>query len=96
MLRWGQAGAVETTVSAVFDGEVFRPEGPVALPAHRRYRLTVEEVTPSGDEDGAETEGSELHPLSAIGALAVDMGVEDLAANHSRYARRRPRLGPAQ
>ena len=84
---------METTVSAVFDGEVFRPDGPVALPAHRRYRLTVEAEGPRMDGAVDEKEDGEVHPLSAISALAVDMGVGDLAADHDRYARRRPRTG---
>lgn len=84
---------MEKTVSAVFDGEVFRPEGPVALAAHRRYRLTVEEEPPHA-YDGVDEKGAgETHPLRAISALAVDMGVADLAFDHSRYARRRPRAG---
>jgi hypothetical protein len=70
-----------TTVRAVFDGRVFRPEVPVALEPNARYVLTVER------EDAEEVEG---YPLSALEALATDMGVADLAARHAWYARRRP------
>ena len=31
-----------TTIEATFDGQVFRPSGPVSLPANTTVRLTVE------------------------------------------------------
>lgn len=35
-----------TTLTAVFDGKVLRPEGNVELELNRRYRITVEVDTP--------------------------------------------------
>jgi len=73
----------------VFDGEVFRPDQPLTLPAHRRYRLTVQDE-PRPIAGARPPRGvSHPHPLSAIAALAVDMGMEDLSAGHDRYARGR-------
>lgn len=65
---------------AVFDGEVLRPERPVDLRANATYMVTVEEA----DEEESGSESS--YPLTAIRALATDMGVSDLAAGHDRYA----------
>jgi hypothetical protein len=67
-----------TVVRAVFDGRVCRPEQPVDLEPNKRYVLTVERE-----------EGQDVYPLSALGALATDMGVVDLASRHAWYARRR-------
>ena len=72
------------TVRAVFDGQVFRPEERVDLEPNRRYVLTVEQDSEKGHEDGREA-----YPLSALNAMAADMGVSDLAARHDWYARRR-------
>src|SRR5262249_18951631 len=74
------------TVRAVFDGHVFRPDGPVPLEPNARYVLTVEREGAPAGADGQE--GSGVYPLSALGALATDMGVTDLAARHDWYARR--------
>ena len=35
---------MSTTIDATFDGEVFRPIGPVSLPADTNVRLTVETI----------------------------------------------------
>jgi hypothetical protein len=74
-----------TTVRAVFDGHVFRPDEPVPLEPNARYVLTVEPEAAAAGADGSE--GQEVYPLSALGALATDMGVTDLAARHDWYAR---------
>ncbi len=71
-----------TTARAVFDGQVFRPDGPVLLEPNARYVLTVEREGAPGEADG-----QAAYPLSALGALATDMGVTDLAARHDWYAR---------
>jgi hypothetical protein len=78
-----------TTVRAVFDGQVFRPDEPVQLEPNARYVLTVEPEGGAAAADGPGQPGQEVYPLSALGALATDMGVTDLAARHDRYARRR-------
>jgi hypothetical protein len=75
-----------TTVRAVFDGHVFRPDEPVPLEPNARYVLTVEREGAPAGADGQE--GSGVYPLSALGVLATDMGVTDPAARHDRYARR--------
>jgi hypothetical protein len=77
---------MSTTVRAVFDGQVFRPDEPVALEPNARYVLTVEREGGPAGADGRE--GAGVYPLSALGALATDMGVTDLAARHDWYARR--------
>lgn len=62
------------TFHATYDGEVLRPEEPLDLPAHHRYRVTIE------DEGDAED-----HPLLRYLALAQDLGVDDLAEQHDHY-----------
>lgn len=72
------------TVRAVFDGEVLRPDQPIDLRPNTAYLVTIgPEVAAQGVLD------EEPHPLTAIGRLAVDMGVTDLAINHDRYAHNR-------
>lgn len=67
-------------ITAIFDGEVLRPEEPVELRPWARYHVIIERAEP--DEQNAETE----HPLAIIGRLATDMGVADLAERHTWYA----------
>jgi len=67
-------------ITAIFDGEVLRPEEPVDLRPWARYQVTIERAEPA--EQNAETE----HVLTLIGKLATDMGVTDLAERHSWYA----------
>ncbi len=38
------------TIEAVFDGEVLRPENPLALEPNTRVRITIETVEPSTKE----------------------------------------------
>ena len=80
-----------TTIRAVFDGEVLRPEQPLKLRPAVTYVITIE------GEAAAEGEGEPEEPyaLTEIGRLAVDMGVEDVAARHDWYAQGRlPADGP--
>lgn len=65
------------SLHAVFDGVVLRPEEPVDLQPNKRYLVLIKQ------EDSAPTRP---HPLEEIGALAVDMGVADLAERHDWYA----------
>jgi hypothetical protein len=76
-----EAGTMGQTVRAVFDGEVLRPEQPLDLERNTTYMVTIEREAPR--EADAE---AEVYPLTAIGRLATDMGVADLAAHHDRYA----------
>jgi len=70
------------TVRALFDGEVLRPNQPIDLVPNRTYVVTVEGEAPV-DEGAAE---EETYPLTMIGALAADMGVDDLSIRHGWYA----------
>ena len=74
------------TVEANYDGKVFQPDASLDLPAHRRYTLTIEPVAEGNGERRPTSE--ETYPLTAIAALAVDMGVTDLAERHHEYAHR--------
>jgi len=74
-----------TTIRAVFEEGVFRPDEPVNLEPHAHYVITVERERVQ--DDGVH--GQEPYPLSTLGALATDMGVTDLASRHDWYARRR-------
>lgn len=72
---------MDATFSAYFDGQVLRPEKPLELIPNRRYLVTV--VSPDEKSDQPEV----AYPLSAILAVAADMGVTDLADRHTEYAR---------
>lgn len=74
-----------TTIRAVFDGEVLRPEEPLDL------RPTATYVVPVEGEAPAASESEEEYPLIALGRMAMDMGVDDLASNHDWYAHGRLR-----
>ena len=70
------------TVRAVPDGECLRLEQPVDLRPNTTYVVTIEgEAAP---RDG--TMGDDAYPLTEIGRLATDMGVDDLSTHHDRYA----------
>lgn len=69
-----------TTVRAVFDGEVLRPEETVGLERNTIYIVTIEREAAAPEGAGGET-----YPLTEIGRLSTDMGVTDLAAHHDRY-----------
>ncbi len=72
---------MSTTLHAVFDGEVLRLEEKAELEVNAHYKITVER----------ESEPEKLtdeYPLTELVALSTDMGVEDLAANHDKYAHR--------
>jgi hypothetical protein len=38
------------TLDAIFDGNVFRPDGPIALEPNTRVRLTIEPATASPEQ----------------------------------------------
>jgi hypothetical protein len=66
------------TVTAIFDGEVFRPTEPLDLPAHAEYRLTIDEQTPVASEDE--------FPLMRYLKLAQDLDLpSDFAEQHDHY-----------
>lgn len=69
---------MQLTVHAVFDGEVLRPEEPLALERDRRYAVTID-VPPPDPPPPSD------RPLRRYAALAQDLGVEDLAAQHDHY-----------
>lgn len=71
------------TIRAVFDGEVLRPEQPTGLQPQKTYEITIErEVSPQEDSSPEE------YPLTQIVRLATDLGIDDLATGHDRYAHR--------
>ncbi|MGH2459528.1 MAG: hypothetical protein ACRDIY_11765 [Chloroflexota bacterium] len=75
-----------TTIRAVFDGKVLRPEQPIGLQPEKTYEITIErEVSPG------EGPGSDEYPLTEIARIARDLGVENLSTEHDRYARSRIR-----
>lgn len=43
---WTMRTAMTTVIAATFDGQVLRPEEPLALPANTRVRLTLETDEP--------------------------------------------------
>jgi predicted DNA-binding antitoxin AbrB/MazE fold protein len=75
--------AMSKTLHAIYDGKVLRPLEETDLQPNRRYRVTVEEDNSAGKQ------AEDVYPLSALLDLAADLGVEDLAASHDRYAHRR-------
>ncbi|MGD9893097.1 MAG: antitoxin family protein [Dehalococcoidia bacterium] len=70
---------MQQTLRVIFDGEVFRPEEPVDLEPNAHYEITV--IAVYSDEA---SEGDE-RPLRRYAALAQDLGIEDLAAQHDHY-----------
>lgn len=75
-----------TTIRAVFDGEVLRPERPLRLRAATTYVITVEGEAPAEAEAPNEDDQEEPYALSELGRLAMDMGVEDFSGRHDWYA----------
>jgi hypothetical protein len=72
------------TVSAIFDGEVFRPTEPLDLPADAEYRLTIDEH-PANGTDEWEPSG-EPGVFDDILALAHDLDLpSDYAAQIDHY-----------
>lgn len=72
---------MSTTIRATFDGTVLRPEQPADLKADTTYIVTIERaITPELDKD------EEPYPLTQLREIAIDMGVDDFAANHDYYA----------
>lgn len=65
------------TLTAIFDGQVLRPDSPVDLTPNVRYQLTIEgEVREMG-------EGSAWDILE--GLIGTVQGPEDWAAEHDHY-----------
>ena len=79
--RIGAAFIVTKTIRARFDGEVLRPEDPVDFETDTTYLVTIE-------LDDRDLGNDETYPLTAIAALAVDMGVTDLSENRNCYVAR--------
>jgi hypothetical protein len=76
-----------TTLTAVFDGEALRPDGPVDLVLNRRYRVHLEPA------DGPDVSGTE----SAWDVLAqLEGSIEgptDWALEHDHYLYGSPKIG---
>lgn len=69
---------MKQSINATFDGQVFRPDEPLTLPANQRYRITIETAEPA---EAAATPNL----LADILAMAQDLGVPDLAEQHDHY-----------
>ncbi|MFO0968024.1 MAG: hypothetical protein U0793_20910 [Gemmataceae bacterium] len=67
---------MSTTIDATFDGAVFRPSGPVSLPANTPVRLSVETLARTGEK-------SESF-LKTAQSLQLD-GPPDWASNLDHY-----------
>lgn len=70
---------MQRSVHVIFDGEVLRPEAPLALTPNARYLVTIHE--PSSAPAAAEPPGV----LDDLLDLITDFGVSDLAAQHDHY-----------
>jgi hypothetical protein len=67
------------SVRVLFDGKVFLPQEPVDLEPNARYDITIEPVAETPNAQEVE------RPLRRYAALAQDLGVSDLAAQHDHY-----------
>jgi len=72
-----EGGAMTKTLTAVFDGEVLRPEGPIDLTPNARYLVTVE-------QEVSTTEGESAWDILAQLTGTVE-GPTDWAAEHDHY-----------
>lgn len=73
---------------AVFDGTAFQPREPVSLAPNTECELTIE--TEPARNNGNDSQ-ADFDALTAIAAMAVDMGISDLADRHHEYAHPVPR-----
>ena len=73
----GRESAMAQTITAIFGGEVLRPEGPADLVPHSRYRLTI---VPIGDTSES------LDAWDTLEALAGSLDMPaDWSAEHDHY-----------
>jgi hypothetical protein len=68
-----------TTVTAVFDGEVLRPDAPIALEPNKRYSLVIHSIQ-DGDDEGSPSAWDVLSELK--GTLNAPA---DWSAEHDHY-----------
>ena len=76
---------MDETLTAVFDGEVLRPEGPIDLTPNVRYRVTVE-------QEVAALAGENAWDILARLTGTVE-GPTDWAAEHDHYLYGTPKRG---
>ena len=74
------------TITAVYDGQVLRPEAPLDLKPHARYRVTITPVA----EDNQDSTGDNLWDLLDRLAGTVEMP-PDWSAEHDHYLYGTPR-----
>ncbi len=67
-----------TTVYAIFDGRVFKPEERLDLTPNQRYLIRVEQAQKSRKKQ-------KNHVLQRILTRATDLGIPDLAEQHDHY-----------
>jgi hypothetical protein len=71
------------TVTAVYDGQVLRPEAPLDLTPYARYRVTI---TPIGAEDTERPGEAEPTAWDILDALAGTIeGPPDWSLEHDHY-----------
>ena len=78
------------TIDVVFDGEVLRPEGPVDLKPHARYRVTVEEAV--SERSGGESAWDVLERLAGTLDSPPGWAQEPFEADRRAFHRHRARL----
>lgn len=69
-----------TTVRAVFDGKVLRPDRPIDLEINRHYVLNIEPLKKTEQIDSVESDSA-----FDLASLAVKTDVPDLATEHDHY-----------
>jgi hypothetical protein len=75
-----------TTIEATFDGEVFRPNQPVALEANTAVTLTVETATtPKPTEEAKVTKGTPYSFFDVARSIKITDGPPDWSANVDKY-----------
>lgn len=74
------------TIRAIYENGIFRPLDAPDLPEHQQVRLTIDSISPSGQEPPSETRRD---PLAGV---RQSTGISDLAKHFDdyRFGRRQP------
>jgi len=73
--------AMTTTIDAIYEGGVFKPEGPVDLKDKTRVHLVIEETAPPLADHDDPTGWKAIQSLIGI----IKDAPPDLAENHDKY-----------
>lgn len=76
------ANIMTEELTGYFDGKTIVPDHPLKLRPGQKLRVRIESI-----------ETTAQYPLSTIGALAIDMGIENLSTDHTRMAHPGPSDG---